>query len=644
MEIHNRRYLGNKTKLLPFIKEIINQECGEFNSLFDAFSGTGAVASAFLDKKIITNDILYSNYISHIAWFKNEKYNKKNIDKIIEEYNKLSANDITDNYMSENFANTYFNENVCKKIGYIREDIEIKYNNNEINDKERAILITSLLYAMDRIANTCGHYDAWRKGVEFTDNFVLQPLEVFEKTSKKNEFFNMDVNELADSVECDIAYLDPPYNSRQYCDAYHLLENVAKWEKPVVEGVARKMNRDNIKSEYCKKTAVEAFEDLVQKLNCKYIVLSYNNTGDSADSRSNAKITDADIIRILEEKGTVKVFSQSYKAFSTGKSDLSGNEERLFVCKVFEKKTKKDFISSPLNYTGGKTKLLPQISPLFPKNISTFVDLFCGGCNVGINIPADKHIYNDINSYLIGLFQTFKQFSPEQIITEVKKIIAEYNLSDTETYGYKHYNGTGSTGLSSYNKTSYIKLRNDFNNLTNKDNRYYFMFYTLIVYAFNYQIRFNSNGDYNMPVGKYDFNASMQKRMKLFFSTLNKQNSEFTNIRFDQFDISDLDENAFIYADPPYLASTASYNENDGWNEVEEKKLLEFLDKLHSNGIRFALSNAITNNGKTNEILKEWLKEKKDVYHVYHLKFSYSNSNYQRKGNGNTYEVLITNY
>lgn len=641
MEIHNRRYLGNKTKLLPFIKEIINQECGEFNSLFDAFSGTGAVASAFLDKKIITNDILYSNYISHIAWFKNEKFDDKKVITIIEEYNNIVVDNISDNYMSDNFADTYFNKNVCKKIGYIREDIEIKYKNNEINEKERAILITSLLYAMDRIANTCGHYDAWRKGAVFTDDLVLQPLEVFKGTSKKNKFFNMDANELADKVECDIAYLDPPYNSRQYCDAYHLLENVAKWEKPEVEGVARKMNRDNIKSEYCKKTAVEAFEDLVQKLSCKYIVLSYNNTGDSADSRSNAKITDADIMRILEAKGTVKVFSQSYKAFTTGKSDLPDNEERLFVCKVY---SKKDFISSPLNYTGGKTKLLPQIFPLFPKNISTFVDLFCGGCNVGINVPADKHIYNDVNSYLIGLFSTFKKYSPEQIITEVKKIITEYSLSDTETYGYKHYNSNGSAGLASCNKTSYLKLRNDFNNLTIKDDKYYFMFYALIAHSFNNQIRFNSDGNYNMPFGKRDFNASMQNKVKSFCNALSKQNSEFTNISFNQFDINNLDKNSFVYADPPYLASTASYNENDGWNEREEKKLLEFLDKLHANGIKFALSNAITNNGKTNEILKEWLEEKKDIYSVYHLKFSYSNSNYQRKGNGNTDEVLITNY
>ena len=259
MKIYNRRYLGNKTKLLSFITDVINQECGQFNSIFDAFAGTGSVMSAFLDKQIITNDILYSNYISHIAWFQNSSFDKKKIEGMIEQYNNL-PNDLLDNYVSLNFANTYFSENVCKKIGHIREDIEVQFINNNINEKERAILITSLLYAMDKIANTCGHYDAWRKGVEYTEDFAIQPLEVFANTSKKNKFFNMDTNELAPKIKCDIVYLDPPYNSRQYCDAYHLLENIAKWEKPVVEGTARKMNRDNLKSEYCKRTAANAFE------------------------------------------------------------------------------------------------------------------------------------------------------------------------------------------------------------------------------------------------------------------------------------------------------------------------------------------------------------------------------------------------
>ena len=127
--------------------------------------------------------------------------------------------------------------------------------------------------------------------------------------------------------------MDPPYNSRQYCDAYHVLENVARWEKPKVFGVAKKMDRSSMKSKYCTISATEAFEDLVKNIDAKYIVLSYNNMAEKGNDRSNAKITDKDIMRILGEKGEVQVFSESYKAFTTGRTDIDDNEERLFVCK-----------------------------------------------------------------------------------------------------------------------------------------------------------------------------------------------------------------------------------------------------------------------------------------------------------------------
>lgn len=173
--INNRRYLGNKYKLLPFIKSVVNNECHDINVVVDIFAGTGAVASAFQDKQLITNDILYSNYISNFAWFSPKRYSKKRLRNIIQTYNSMEINE--ENYMTQNFSNTYFCYEDCAKIGYIREDIENKFNNKEINERERALLITSLLYAMDKIAKTCGHYDAYRKGVEFV-NFIAKEYPI----------------------------------------------------------------------------------------------------------------------------------------------------------------------------------------------------------------------------------------------------------------------------------------------------------------------------------------------------------------------------------------------------------------------------------------------------------------------------------
>ena len=237
--INNRRYLGNKYRLLPFIISVVEKNCNEVNSVADIFAGTGAVASAFTDKQIITNDNLYSNYICHVAWFSPQEYSRKKIEELVTYYNDTVV--MNDNYMSNNFKGTFFSRADCRKIGFIRDDIEARFTLREINERERALLITSLLYAADKIANTCGHYDAFRQGVEFEKHLELSVPLPADNLNAKNICYNEDTNELVKHIFADLVYIDSPYNSRQYCDAYHLLENIARWEKPKVSGVARKM-------------------------------------------------------------------------------------------------------------------------------------------------------------------------------------------------------------------------------------------------------------------------------------------------------------------------------------------------------------------------------------------------------------------
>ena len=334
IEINNRRYLGNKYKLIYFITETIKKECNEIKSIGDIFSGTGAVASAYIDKRIITNDILYSNYICNYAWFGYKKVDINKIEKIINDYNSKIFD--KDNYMTDKFSDTFFCYEDCLKIGGIRENIEQKSKKGIINERERAVLIMALLYSMDRIANTCGHYDAYIRGKNLKPRLKIDMPNIANNNNRGNKCYNEDANHLVrrKDFNVDLVYIDPPYNSRQYSDAYHLLENVARWEKPEVYGVARKMDRTSLKSKYCTNEATNEFCDLINNINSKYIVLSYNNTGNKANERSNARISDDDIMRILSKKGKVKVFNKDYKAFTTGKSKNDENKERLFICKV----------------------------------------------------------------------------------------------------------------------------------------------------------------------------------------------------------------------------------------------------------------------------------------------------------------------
>ena len=301
-------------------------------------------------------------------------------------------------------------------------------------------------------------------------------------------------------------------------------------------------------------------------------------------------------------------------------------------------------VASPLNYTGGKFKLLPQILPLFPQNIDTFVDLFCGGGNVGANIEAQAVFFNDIDPNVVGILSAFKAIQKEDIIGFIINTIEHYQLSQVSEYGYKFYHCDSAKGLGDYNRNPFLRLRDDFNNLEQKDYHYYLLLYVLVIFSFNNQIRFNQSGQFNLPVGKRDFNDKMQTKLSEFIDRIHEINCVFSNADFRQIDIAQLDKNDFVYADPPYLITCATYNEQGGWTDTLEYDLYAFLDELHAHHIRFALSNVLSCKGKTNTILAKWLADNPQ-YNCHHLNYKYSNSNYQVKDRTSVSdEVLITNY
>ncbi|HBG3257241.1 TPA: Dam family site-specific DNA-(adenine-N6)-methyltransferase [Clostridioides difficile] len=231
---------------------------------------------------------------------------------------------------------------------------------------------------------------------------------------------------------------------------------------------------------------------------------------------------------------------------------------------------KTKLIKSPLNYIGGKYKLLPQILPLFPKKIDTFIDLFCGGFNVGINVNANKIIGNDLCKEVIQIYKGIQIEGHKNSLKLIKEQIDKYDLSKFNEEGYK-------------------KIRNYYNT-TDKS---WYIFYAMISHAFNYQIRFNKHGKYNMPFGKNRsyFNATLEKHLMEFSLSIENKNIIFTNKSFEDLKIDSLTDKDFVYLDPPYLLGCASYNEQNGWNKYKEKVLINLCDELDKHGVKFALSN-----------------------------------------------------
>lgn len=277
---------------------------------------------------------------------------------------------------------------------------------------------------------------------------------------------------------------------------------------------------------------------------------------------------------------------------------------------------------SPLTYNGNKYRLLKQIIPLFPERIDTFYDLFCGSGVVSLNIKSNKAIANDINTHLIEIFKCFQNYNnAEVLISDIEKIIKENKLSKE-------------------NEEAFYKFREKYNK-----NQRPLDLYILSKCAFNSLMRFNSKGEFNLACGKDKNHYSKENSMQLreLFSKIKAIN--FTNKRYNEIDLNLLGKDDLIYVDPPYLHSTAIYNDNNRnglfWNEDEDLKLMNFLDKVNDLGIKFAMSNVLLHKGKVNEPLEKWSKK----YKVHFLNYNYNNSSYNLKDkNTKTKEVLITNY
>ena len=333
-DIWNRRYTGSKYKLAEWIVSLINENCAG-SSFCDIFAGTGIMSYSMLGKvdSLFINDFLFSNEIIYRAFFEAVPYNEKKLENIKSRYLKLKANDLSDNYCSQWYGNKFFSYNDAKTIGYIREEIDLL--KTDLTQKERNILIASLLYSADKAANTVGHYDAYIKGKKIEDKFIFDLVKPYNAKTENIVITREDANKYANELKCDIVYIDPPYNSRQYSRFYHVLENIACWDKPTLYGEALKPEPQNM-SEYCRSNAPKAFKNLIDKLNCKYIVVSYNNTYKSKSSSSRNKITLEEINDVLEAKGQVRVFNKSHQYFNAGKTEFSDHKEYIFIVKVGE--------------------------------------------------------------------------------------------------------------------------------------------------------------------------------------------------------------------------------------------------------------------------------------------------------------------
>lgn len=333
ISLSSRRYIGSKTKLLDWIFDTIQEQTQDVHTFCDIFAGTGVVADRAIHvyERVIMNDILYSNNVIYNAFFGEGEWDNAKLCDIITCYNAIDPSKLKANYFSRNFGGKFFEMSEAKRIGFIRQDIEDR--KADLTEKEYNILLATLIYNIDKIANTLGHFEAYIQKPIAHKPLYLKLIDAHSLPHV--EIYKEDSNQLARKIHADVVYVDPPYNSRQYSRFYHVYETLVKWDKPQLFGVAMKPAPENM-SDYCSNKAANAMRDLTTHLNTRYIVVSYNNTYNSKSSSSENKIQLEELSEILNEVGPTTKFEHSHRAFNAGKTDFKDHKEFLFITKVNE--------------------------------------------------------------------------------------------------------------------------------------------------------------------------------------------------------------------------------------------------------------------------------------------------------------------
>lgn len=287
---------------------------------------------------------------------------------------------------------------------------------------------------------------------------------------------------------------------------------------------------------------------------------------------------------------------------------------------------------SPIYYMGNKRRLIGRgLVELFPENIGVFYDLFGGSGVVSLNTNANKHVLNELDNNVFGLYKSIRNNEPSVIIDHIEKRIDEFGLPRKST----HSKNT-SEEEREYYKEKYMKFRSYYN-----ENRSPLDLFVLMNYCMSQTMRFNQSGGFNMPFGSDRFiKEDHSIRYYNFHEFLNKKETLITNRSYLEFDVGNYSVDDFVYLDPPYMNTIATYNESGKWTSEDQTKLLEYCLKLDRAGIKFAMSNIFKNRSFHNKDLIKWCEDKN--FNVYDFKgFNYSNFG---KAKSDSKEVLITNY
>ncbi len=621
------RYLGSKDSLLSHIKTLLKDK-GLLNptlnyTLFDGFCGMGSVSYGLYPYfNIVVNDILTCCVVFTKSRILSQKCNFEGLG--FDPFNYLNTSTMIEkgffyhNYTPGGSSRMYFTEYNGSRIDFFRSKIEEWRTSNLITPNEYTYLLGCLLESISATANVAGVYGAFLKhwDTRSKKKITIQPLSynidsgLFDNTlyqvGKTLDSYTERIENIIESVKCDILYLDPPYTQNQYGTQYHLLETLVLNDNPPISEITGSRPTTPLRSNWSKDIHCHIlFDKIISKTTAKYIVMSYNNDGFMSKDYIES------VLKRYGREDTFECRIIDYKKYNNFKCQGNkGHCEYLFF--IEKKDTDTVVYESPMNYQGNKSDMIEIIKSHLPNDIDVFVDGFGGGFNVGVNIDSLYTIYNDINFFVKGIVEFMGKQDTYDNLMFIKRLIKKYNLS-TE------------------NKEGYLSLREDYNRIPVKkrDPR---VLYTLMMFGFQQQLRFNSSHEFNNPFGTRYFNEKLLSKF-ISFSRMSKE-KEVTYLSVDYQQLLQLlTPNSVIYLDPPYRNSTGSYNDGkrgfNGWSKELEQSLCNFCNLLTSKHLKFLLSYNI------NEDIISWSNQ--HDYQVIYV--SEPQGRYNKRE-----EILIKNY
>jgi adenine-specific DNA-methyltransferase len=339
------RYLGNKGSLLHFIDQVLAMHDVVSTRALplcvcDPFTGTTSVARHLkrLDWRVISGDIMtYSYAFQHAYVGANEAPPFANLlnagaldtdlrlsvplHRVIAHLNNLRG---IEGFFYKTYSpggpdgRQFLSEANALRVDAIRKVINTWWGQGLLTEAERYVLVAALIESVSKVANVAGTYGAYLKGWDPRANKPLMlSVPPIVHSAHQHAVNLADANELVPQHECDLLYIDPPYNTRQYCANYHLLETLALGDEPEVKGVAGLRAENGKRSPYCKSgQAEEALRQLVSAAKSRWILMSYNSEG---------IMPHESIVEILSQRGKVAVYACEYRRF---RSDADGDNRR----------------------------------------------------------------------------------------------------------------------------------------------------------------------------------------------------------------------------------------------------------------------------------------------------------------------------